>query len=313
MSAQDLGSRAIKGMYFQKLEQATGGDWLDAVSNEFTSDQESETYPFLGQVPTMQLWKGERKAKVLRDDKFTIINDHFESTLRIEDSQRRRDKTSQLETRISEHVRRADSHWAALISTLIINGESTNGYDGQYYFDVDHDSGTGSNQSNDISVTISTFPAATTGSTTLPSPEEANWAVNAGIRSIISFVDEYGEPVNEDASTFIVLCPLSLEPSIRSGLTNPRGTGLSEMDVPRMNIQVKGLARLATWTTKFVVIRTDSFIKPFIRQQEMPVRVAALAEGSDFHFHNDAFLFGLDAWRQVGYGRWDLSCLVTLA
>lgn len=310
MSAQDLGSRAIRGMYFQELEISSSADWLDAVSNEFDSDQASEEYPFLGQVPTMQLWKGERKTKVLRDDKFVIINDHFESTMRIEDSQRRRDKTKQLETRISEHVRRGDSHWSALLATLIINGESTNGFDGEYFFDVDHNWGDG-DQSNDIDANISDYPVSTTGSTTSPSAEEANFAVMAGIRQLVSFTDDQGEPVNEDANEFMVLCPLSLEPAITSGVTNPKGTGLAEQ-FERRNIKVKGLARLSTWTDKFVVIRTDSFIKPWIRQQETDLRVSSLAEDSDFHFMNDAFLFGIDAWRQVGYGRWDLACLVTL-
>ena len=49
-----LSSRAVQGMYFEALEAAANIGWLDAVSNYFTSDQASETYPFLGMPPALR-------------------------------------------------------------------------------------------------------------------------------------------------------------------------------------------------------------------------------------------------------------------
>ena len=54
MSAQGLSSRAIIGEYFARLEQLLGMGWITAISNYFTSDQESETYKWLGQSPVMR-------------------------------------------------------------------------------------------------------------------------------------------------------------------------------------------------------------------------------------------------------------------
>jgi phage major head subunit gpT-like protein len=67
-----------------------------------------------------------------------------------------------------------------------------------------------------------------------------------------------------------------------------------------------------TWTDKFAVFRTDSPIKALIRQTEQDVELKAKAEGSEFEFDNDAWQFGIDAWRGVGYGYWQRACLVTM-
>jgi phage major head subunit gpT-like protein len=71
--------------------------------------------------------------------------------------------------------------------------------------------------------------------------------------------------------------------------------------------------RLSAWTTKFAVFRTDGSVKPFIRQQETDVIMKAIAEGSDLEFNEDKHHYGVDAWRNVGYGYWQHGCLVTLA
>ena len=68
----------------------------------------------------------------------------------------------------------------------------------------------------------------------------------------------------------------------------------------------------AGWTDKFAVNREDSPIKPFIRQTEQEVELKVKAEGSEFEFDNDAWQFGLDGWRGVGYGYWQRSVLCTL-
>ena len=46
---------------------------------------------------------------------------------------------------------RTVSHWASLLSTLIVNGESATCYDEQYFFDTDHSEGESGTQSNVIS------------------------------------------------------------------------------------------------------------------------------------------------------------------
>ena len=165
MDQSILSSRAVLGMYYARLEANPGLAWVNGVSNLFNSDQASETYPFLGQSPAMREWVGGRQAKGLSANSLIITNRHYESTLEIALRDMRRDKTGQIEARVNEFADRSLTHWASLLSTLILNGTSTVCYDGQYYFDTDHVDKGGqyqTNQSNKsaVSLTLDNFEAA---------------------------------------------------------------------------------------------------------------------------------------------------------
>ena len=51
---------------------------------------------------------------------------------------------------------------------------------------------------------------------------------------------------------------------------------------------------------------------PFIRQEEKAVNVSAIAEGSEHEFKNNEHIYGVDTWRNVGYGYWQYGCYVTM-
>lgn len=312
MGAQALSSRAIIGEFYRTLSQDTGAGWVNLISNLFGSDQDSETYAWLGQVPQMREWIGGRNGKGLRDENFTIRNKHYEATIDILVRWLRRDKTGQAMVRIRELAMRSNSHWASLLSTLILNGTSTTCYDGQFFFDTDHSEGSSGTQDNDITVDISALPAAAHGSTTAPSPEEMQQAILKGITQITGFVDDQGEPMNENASNFLVMVPQSLMFAGINALVMPKGTGLSEQQATGFSVDIVGNARLSSWTDAFAVFRTDSNAKGLIRQEETDVDLKVKAEGSEYEFDNDAHQYGIDAWRNVGYGMWQDACLVTL-
>lgn len=314
MSGAALSSRAIIGRFYLALEQAIGASWIGQISMLFDSDQSGEEYKWLGQVPAMREWIGGRLAKGFRDNGITITNKHFEATIDLLVAWMRRDKTGQIDVRINELAERSNSHWASLLSTLIVNGPSTVCYDGQFFFDTDHSEGDSGTQDNDITVDISALPAAVHGVITAPSPEEMQQAILKGITQITSFVDDQGEPMNENAENFLVMVPQSLYIPAVNGITMPRSTYPSEQSpLPAgMNVSVAANARLSSWTDSFAVFRTDGAAAPFIRQQETEVMMKAKAEGSEYEFDNDAHQYGIDAWRNVGYGYWQHACYVTM-
>lgn len=311
-----LSSRAIMGMYFARLETNPGGGWVNGCANLFSSDQASEQYAFLGQSPAMREWIAGRQAKGFRSDALVIVNKHYEATIEIQRKDLRRDKTGQIMARVQEFADRSVTHWASLLSTLMINGESAACYDGQYFFDTDHSEGSSGSQSNDISVDISALPAAVHGTTTAPSVEEMQQAILSGIAQVLSFKDDRGEPMNENAREFCVCVPVPLyltALAATSALTTAAlQQNLNPNLIASLRVNVEMNPRL-TWTDKFAVFRTDSPIKAFIRQTEQDVELKAKAEGSEFEFDNDAWQFGIDAWRGVGYGYWQRACLVTMA
>lgn len=316
MSAISLGSRAIVGEFYKTLEQDLGNSWIPVVSNLFTSDQESETYRWLGMIPSMREWVGGRQAKGFRENGITIENKHFEATLEVLVREMRRDKTGQVMVRIRELATRANAHWAKLLSTLIVNGSSTVCYDGQYFFDTDHSEGDSGTQSNSISVDISAMPGSVHGSTTAPSTEEMQSAIMAAVQAIYSFKDDQGEPTNENARNFLIMVPPSLwTPAYQSVYSPLAGTLQSSLDQIRsggLNLTPVVNARLSSWTASFAVFRADSEVKPLIRQQEKDIEIKAIAEGSELEFNEDKHHYGIEAWRNVGYGDWKAACLVTM-
>ena len=60
----------------------------------FTSTQESETYRWLGMVPGARV--DRRAQRVLRAQGVTIVNKTWESTIRVDADEQRRDKTGQV-------------------------------------------------------------------------------------------------------------------------------------------------------------------------------------------------------------------------
>lgn len=318
MALNELSSRAIIGLYYKRLEQKSGMDWVEALSNYFTSDQESETYKWLGQVPVMRQWIGGRQAKGFTTNGLTIENKHFEATLEIPLVDLRRDKTGQITVRINELADRTNSHWAQLLSKLLINAESTVCYDGQYFFDTDHSDEKSGVQSNKIEVDLTAFvdqiDGGKVGAVSAPSEAAFRLAVLKTIQQILSFKDNQGEPMNENASKFLVVVPTSLWYIAKTAMAVPLSVGGSTNAIKvldEVDISIAQNPRLS-WSDKFAVFRTDSSVKPFIRQEEEGVKLKAIAEGSELEFKHDKHWYGVDTWRNAGYGFWQHACLTKL-
>lgn len=312
-----LTTKDLIGMYWMALETNRTIAWVDAISNLFTSDQGQENYPFLGQSPAMREWIGGRQAKGLRQDSLTIVNRHFESTLEFAIRDLRRDKTAQIDARISEWADQDSTHWATLLSTLILNGAAGVAYDGAYFYDTAHAEGDSGAQSNSIQVDISEVAAQTHGVATAPSVEEMQHAILRGIAQIMSLKDDRGRPMNQSANGFLVLAPTSLYLTAAQAVSmvttaNSAVANLNANVLSRFSIGVEMNSELDTWTDKFAIFRTDNRIKALIRQSETTPALMSKDESSDFAFDHKAVQIGLDTWRNADYGFWQRSCLVQL-
>lgn len=312
MGAQGLGSRAIIGEFYAALEQDLGMTWVPGVSNIFESDQASETYKWLGMVPSMREWVGGRHAKGFRENGLTIENLTFEATLEVLVDEIRRDKTGQVMARVRELAQRTNGHWAKLLSSALIAAESTVCYDGQFFFDTDHSEGESGVQSNDI-----TYDAVTT---TAPTSGEMESAILKAIEQILSFVDDQGEPMNEEAREFNVMVPVPFMSAAAGAIgseiivdsSTSRSNNIRTLGTLggfQVNLSVN--TRLSSWTTKFATFRTDAETKALIRQEEEGVTVSAIAEGSELEFKENKHEYGVKAIRNVGYGLWQRAALTT--
>lgn len=309
MDQSILSSRAIEGRYFARREANLLNGWVGGISNMFNSDQSGEQYAMLGHAPALREWVAGRQAKGLGQDTFTITNKHYEGTLEVQVKDVRRDKTGQIMARVDEFADQSDIHWASLLSTLLLNGETATCYDGQYFFDTDHSTRSSGTQSNSL-----TYAAA---SGTSPTKEEMQLAILQSISAILAFKNDQGVPMNPGAKSFTVMVPPTYWMIALAALAESLNVAVSANMNPNMlgggfNVDVVMNPELTSWTTKFVTFRNDSPIKALIRQEETPLMFKSKAEGSEFEFDNDAWQFGVDGWRAAGYGLWERACLTTI-
>lgn len=309
--------RQIIGEFFKTLAIDGGVGWINAASNYFTSDQELETYAWLGHVPQLREWIGGRLAKGLSENAYAIRNKHYEATIDFLLRDLRRDKTGQCMVRIREFAKRSMSHYASLLSALIAAGETGVCYDGNYFYDTTHSEGSSGTQSNLISVDISGLPAKVHGAAaTAPSVEEMQISIALAIQQIVGFLDDQGEPMNEDASSFLVMTPVSLMNTSMQAVATPIQIDASQTALTALkqafSVRAVPNPRLSSWTDSFTVFRADSEVKALIRQEETKPSLKIKGEGSEYEFDNDAHQYGIDTWREVGYGMWQMAVKVTM-
>jgi len=308
----DLGSRSIIGEFYMKLEQDIGNSWVPGVTNLFDSNQESETYRWLGMTPAMREWIGGRQAKGFSINGITIQNKLFEATLEILLDDVRRDKTGQIMARVRELATRANSHWAKLLTAILLAGPTSICYDGAYFFDTAHltDSGPAGNQSNKLA-------PAMAGS--LPTAGEMEDAILSSVEAMAGFVDDQGEPLNENAREFLVMVGPQLFKPAAAALKNPiiidGGTSRTNtiVNVGGYGFDLAVNARLLSLGNAFYTFRTDADTRSLLRQEEVPITIDAVAEGSELEFNERKHRYGVTAIRNVGYGYWQRAVLSTFA
>jgi phage major head subunit gpT-like protein len=111
-----------------------------------------ETYAWLGQLPKLREWLGDRVLKNLTAHGYAIKNKLFESTVKVPRVSIEDDQYGVYGPLFEELGLAAGEHPDELIFSLLAAGFSIPCYDGQYFFDTDHpvknEDGTESSVSN---------------------------------------------------------------------------------------------------------------------------------------------------------------------
>lgn len=312
--------KGIEGRYRSRLELYEGSTWIDRASIKFDSNEEVEDYAWLGTPPGLSEVKGEYHVEKLREFFYQIRNREYRAGLGIPRKLIERDKTGQVDLLVDEFVARCGAHWMELLSALLLAGTGSalgNCYDGHVFFDTNHNEGKSGDQKNLLTATE--VAALNVAVAAAPTPVEGAKAILGVIGYMMAYLDDQAKPMNAGARQFMVmtspvlwqfLAPALYQPLVNAGESNPL---IAAQSKGGFSVPVIEANPLLTYTTQFLVFRTDAPLKPLIRQDEMDVDLQIIGEGSEEWKKNGQMLVLPYARRAVGYGRWQYAAHATLS
>jgi phage major head subunit gpT-like protein len=122
---------------FNEAYLQAASQW-DLVAMEAPSAGRENTYAWLGDLPQMREWIGDRQISDLKAHDYTLKNKSYEATIEVDRDDIDDDLIGIHRPRIQMMGQQAKVHPDILIFDLLKLGFETECYDGQYFFDTDH-------------------------------------------------------------------------------------------------------------------------------------------------------------------------------
>ena len=273
-----------------------------SVCNIIQSDGADEKYGWIGGMPGVKEFLGERKFEQLRAANYTLANKHWESSLLISKNNLADDRMGMYGPLLSNLGSEAAYHPDSLWFDALVAGETELCFDGQYFFDTDHSWGDSGTQDNDLT------GAAATG--TVPTAAELKAAFHTMRTAMLKFKGDNGKffhrPVIGKMSDLTLLVPPEFEVAAYEGLTSAIfGGGNTNVVVDAPNIVV---SPYLTSSAKMYLFYTGGNLKPFVFQAREPLsrQVKGLTD-----LETKDVKFMTEARYNVGYLAWWNAVLYT--
>lgn len=235
-----------------------------SVCTVVQSNGSDEKYAWLGDVPSVREWLGDRVFKEMRAADYTIVNKHWEDSLLVPKTNIADDRMGLYDTLFAQLGQRAALHPDKLLMETIVAGTSTACFDGQFFFDTDHSWGDSGSQSNDLTY------AAATGTT--PTEAEFKLAFEQAVAAMLGFVDDRGEPLNQPTvgamNDLMVLTPVAMYATAVKAVEAAIIGNNSNVQVWRPRVVA---SPFLTDASAFYTFYTGSPLKPFVFQAREPI------------------------------------------
>lgn len=280
---------------------------------------QSEQHAWLGTSPSMREWIGKRMQQDPLAFQYAIMNKKFEVSGKMPLDLLNNDKTGEAQMWLDDLVTALPLWYEEILAGLINLGESKTCFDGQFFFDTDHQYGAqAAAWSNDLTYDASNASAITVA--------EAALALNQVIEAMRAFPDDQGRAIANrgmSAVDVIVQAGTVNAAAIRAAISAEEidtGSGTIDNPLRGQDVAVKlisdGLITLGG--TKVVVARSrragDARARPFVFQENLGERrIDVLGEGNaaQFVFENDAVGVGVKVVGNAGYGLPSHAALLT--
>lgn len=269
---------------FNKVFGETKTLW-EKIATKVPSETGEESYKWLGRIPRMREWIGDREIQNLTGSDYTIKNKDFELTIGVDRNDIEDDKIGVYTPVIQDMAQSTATFPDDLVFGLLKEGFTNKCYDGQPFFSESHKVGkkTVSNKGT-LKLSVASY---------------------GGARSaMMSLVDENGKSLKLIPDVLVV-APAEEE--------NARKILLADQIDGTTNIY-KGTAELlvapdlAGSDTAWYLLCTNKPLKPLIYQERKAPKFNALIKDTDENvFMRKQHLYGVDGRANAGYGFWQMA------
>lgn len=257
----------------------------DRIATTVPSSAAENLYGWLGAIPGMKKWIGEREIQKVADNGYTIKNEPFELTIGVKRDDIEDDNYGIYTPLMQSMGESAGLHKEERVAEAVKAGFDTKCFDGESFYSTKHKVGkaTYSNRT-DERLDAESFQAARA--------------------SMMSLKNEHGNPLNLVPD--VLLVPPALEKTARLILEADLINGTTNVN--------KGLAEVVVWAeladkpSQWHLLCTKRSLKPIIFQERKKAKFTALTKDDDENvFMMAEFLYGVDARDGVGYGFWQMA------
>lgn len=258
------------------------------IAMTISSDTRENSYAWMGQIPNMREWVGEREIQSLIAYDYAIKNRTFELTTKIPVNDIADDQYGVYAPLISEMGLSARKHPDSLIFTLLGNGFTEKCYDGVSFFSDKHPMGGKDKciQSNMGNKSLNAESYAEARMMMMMVKGEAHRTLNIVPDLLVV------SPQNEAIARELLFADLI------KGNSNINKNTCDLLVVPE----------LSNYAEQWYLFCTKRYIKPFIFQErEKPKLVCKNKMDDDNVFFNDEVIYGIKARYNVGFGLWQLA------
>lgn len=278
------------------------GSVADQIATVINSTQPVQKYAWLGTVPPMREFVDERRPAGLSSFSTSIEDKTFESSIAVDRRAIEDDQLDLIRLSIREMALRVASHRHQMVVEALINGFTTNSYDGVSFFSATHPGLNGSTLSN-------------RGSNGL----DAN-TLAAGVNSMMGMLDDQGTPLGIVPDTLVVgpknqWNAVELVDSPVVVYKGNTADSVSSNDYAnafhgKLKVVVSPYINGASDDYWFL-LDTKRPIRGIILQQrsDVPVEFSALEgnSGSESAWMRDRYYYGVRGRYNVGYGLWQTA------
>ncbi len=261
------------------------------------SNKRLETYPWLGSTPTLKLWEDERQIDEVMEKSFSITNKSYEATFGVDRDAMDDELYGQIPMRARQMGMEVSRGKDELAAATVEAGVSENAYDGQFFFDTDHEEGESGVQSNLLVGGSYQFSAT---------------ALQSILTAMRKFKDDKGKYASVAATH--VMVPAALEWKARE-ILDPSVIGQASASTVSENL-LKGRLEIIVNPyltdngddSAYFVMDLRKSVKPFIYQTRKEAEFVQLTSPDQIeNFMRKEIYFGVDARFAFGYGEWRLA------